>query len=246
MKELRLYIGMGLDNGRYRAERDSLAPEPQQVLEGRTICRPKQARHRGIIGPVVAQRDEQVARALSRLWERIRAEDSRVPEITVDLTPSRRSSCSSVGWDGGPVVELNLQRNGENLSGREILAYLLHTAAHGAVGTAVASEGRFHSEAYREVASALGLEVEFGGRGIGWDKTSLARGTVTRYRAELDQFDRAMKSWEPASVRKGSRGPVKMVCSCDPPRILRTSAGAAAGPGIRCEQCGKLFAVVVD
>jgi len=88
---------------------------------------------------------------------------------------------------------------------------------------------------------ALGLDVEFGGRGIGWDRTSLARGTLTRYRAELDQLDRAMTSWEPVSIRKGSRRPVKMVCSCSPPRILRTSAGTAAGPGIRCEKCGELF-----
>jgi hypothetical protein len=201
---------------------------------------------RGIIGPVVAKRDEQVARALGRLWERIRAADSRVPEITVDLTPSRSSSCSSVGWDSEPVVGLNLQHHGENLSARQILGYLLHTAAHGAVGTAGASEGRFHSEAYRDAAAALGLDVEFGGRGIGWDKSSLARGTLTRYRAELDQLDRAMASWEPVSIRKGSRGPVKMTCPCDPPRILRTSAGTAAGPGIRCEACGELFAAVSD
>jgi hypothetical protein len=31
---LRLYTGMELDNARYRAGRDSLAPESQQVLEG--------------------------------------------------------------------------------------------------------------------------------------------------------------------------------------------------------------------
>jgi hypothetical protein len=81
--------------------------------------------------PVVAKRDEQVARALSRLWDRIRAEDSRMPEITVGLTPSRSSSCSSVGWDSEPIVELNLQRDGENLTGRELLEYLLHQGAHG-------------------------------------------------------------------------------------------------------------------
>lgn len=198
---------------------------------------------RGIIGPVVAKRDEQVARALSRMWERIRAEDSRVPEIIVDLTPGRSSGCGNVGWDSGPVVGLNLQRDGQNLPAGDILAYLLHQAAHGAVGTATGSEGRFHSEAYRDAATSLGLDVEFGGRGIGWDTTSLARGTLTRYRAEVDQLDRAMASWEPLSIRKGSRGPVKMVCSCDPPRILRTSAGTAAGSGIRCEACGELFKI---
>lgn len=200
----------------------------------------------GILAPVVAERDEQVARALSRLWERIRAEDSRVPEITMDLTPSRSSSCSSVGWDGDPIVALNLQRDGENLTGRELLEYLLHQAAHGVVGTVTASEGRFHPEAYRDVAAGLGLDVEYSGRGLGWDRTSLARGTVTRYRAEVDQLDRAVRSWEPIAVRKGNRGPVKMICSCSPPRILRTSGGTAAGPGIRCEACGKLFAVVSD
>jgi hypothetical protein len=44
----------------------------------------------------------------------------------VDLTPSRTSSCSSVGWDSEPIMELNLQRDGENLTGRELLEYLLH------------------------------------------------------------------------------------------------------------------------
>lgn len=196
---------------------------------------------RGIIRPVTAKRDEQVSRALAHVWERIRAEDSRVPEITVDLTPGRSSSCGSVGWDDAPVVELNLQRDGQNLTGPEILAYLLHTASHGAVGTTGASEGRWHSEAYRDTATKLGLDVEFGGKGIGWNKTGLARGTLTRYRAEVDQLDRAMATWEPLSIRQGSRGPVKMTCSCAPPRVLRTSGGTAAGPGIRCEACGQLF-----
>jgi hypothetical protein len=196
---------------------------------------------RGIISPVVADRDKRVTRALSRLWERIRVEDSRAPEITVDLTPGRSSGCGNVGWDTKPVVELNLHHDGQNLAGREVLEYLLHTAAHGATGPATASEGRWHSEAYRDAAEKLGLDVECGGKGIGWNKTSLARGTLTRYRAEVGQLDRAMRTWEPITVRQGSRGPVKMTCSCNPPRILRTSGGTAAGPGIRCEACGQLF-----
>ena len=202
----------------------------------------RQRFRRGIIGPVVADRDGQVARALSRLWERIRAEDSHVPEITVDLTPSRSSSCSSVGWDSDPIVALNLQRDGTNLTGRELLLYLLHTAAHGVVGTVTASEGRFHPEAFRDAAAGLGLDVEYSGRGLGWDRTSLARGTVSRYRAEVDQLDRALKSWAPVAVRKGNRGPVRLVCSCDPPRILRTSGGTAgAGHPLR-DLRGAVFA----
>jgi hypothetical protein len=141
---------------------------------------------------VVAKRDEQVARALSRLWERIRAEDSRMPEITVGLTPSRSSSCSSAGWDSEPIVELNLQRDGENLTGRELLEYLLHQGAHGRSARSRPAKGdstlrltgtRRRAGARRRVERA----------GLGWDRTKLAKGTLSRYRAEVDQLDRAMK-----------------------------------------------------
>jgi hypothetical protein len=55
-----------------------------------------------------------------------------------------------------------------------------------------------------------------------------------------------MKDWEPEAedaARKEGRGPISMVCSCVPARVLRVSTGIALGPGIRREQCGQLFRI---
>jgi hypothetical protein len=148
-----------------------------------------------------------------------------------------------VEWDA-PVIVMNLMPTGEKLSGPEILDYLLHQGAHGAVGPSASSEGRWHSEAYRNAAEGLGLAVERGPAGTGWSKTSLARGTRTRYCPEISALEKAMAGWEPAIVRKHSRSPVSIRCACNPPRVLQARPSVAAQGNITCEICGQPFSTV--
>jgi hypothetical protein len=192
----------------------------------------------------VAESDAQVLAALNRLWAEIRAEHQDVPEVVLDITPGRSSSCTSVGWLEVPVIELNLKDGDRTLTGREVLSYYLHQAAHGLTGPEVrGSEGRYHSRRFREAARQLGLDVgEYGG--TGWSETELARGTLTRYQPELRPLDRALRSWRPTvqpKATRSSRNLVAAVCSCIPARRIRVSAKTLAAAPITCGACGQRF-----
>jgi hypothetical protein len=190
--------------------------------------------------PTVPERDEAIVQALTRAWQRIRAEDHGVPPVTLYLTGGRATSCATASWEEKqPVLRINLQRGGANLTGAAIMAWLLHYAAHASVGTTASSEGRWHSEAYRDAAQGLGLTVEKAP--TGWAQTGLARGTATRYKAEITAIDRAMRSWEPVISRKRGREPESLRCSCDPPRKIRASAGTVDKGPITCGVCGQPF-----
>lgn len=197
---------------------------------------------RGMLMPVTEREDRAVARAISRAWERFQSEDDRIPDVVLDLTPGRPSACGSVAWADHPVLEVNLQRDGQTLPARDLLAWLLHQAAHGATGAATASEGRYHSVDYRDAAERLGLDVTHRPGGPGFGETALATGTLTRYRAEVDQLRKALADWEPTVTRASQRGPAKFVCSCQPePRTFRMNAGPAAKGDIMCTICGQPF-----
>lgn len=190
--------------------------------------------------PAVPERDEAILAALTRAWQRTRVEDPGVPSVTFYLTGGRASSCATASWEEEqPVLRVNLQRGGVNLTGAAIMAWLLHYAAHASAGTTTSSEGRWHSEGFREAAEALGLKAEKGP--TGWARTSLAHGSATRYRAEITAIDRAMRTWEPVTARKRGREPESLRCSCVPPRLIRVSAGTAARGAILCQVCGQPF-----
>jgi hypothetical protein len=71
-----------------------------------------------------------------------------------------------------------------------------------------------------------------------------------QFQAEIKDLGRAMADWEPVAedaARKRARGPLAMVCSCVPPRVIRVSSDpprGALGPDIVCSVCGKPFRLV--
>lgn len=208
------------------------------------------ARTRSPMVIVVAASDGQVYRAILRAWGRLQAEDPHVPDVVVDLTPGRASSCTSVGWaDETRILEVNLRPDGQTgptLTGAELMTWLMHQAAHGIVGPVTGQEGRYHGPAYRDAAEGLGLEVQKAPTGYG--ATELAPGTRARYRPEIAVLDRALGSWSPTDQVKASRDSrngVVLACSCVPPRKIRMRGqpGKIDVTGIRCETCGEPFTV---
>jgi hypothetical protein len=197
---------------------------------------------------IVAESDRAVVNSLIRAWERIRREDKRVPETVLDLTPGRGSSCSSVGWlDNPPILQINLRSCDRNLTGREVLAWLIHQAAHAITGPSTSAEGRYHNRDYRDAAEELGLDAVIPSgqsTGSGWSHTSLAKGTLSRYRHEIDALDRALRNWKPTAQIKATRDSRNLhpaACSCSPPRRIRVSERNLALGDIVCAVCGKPF-----
>jgi hypothetical protein len=212
--------------------------------------------YRAIIRPV-SEADRHVLEAVDRVWSKIQEQAPAVPNVIFDLTPGRSSGCSDVGWDQPhPVISINLRPDGprrRTSTGPEILQGLLHQAAHAIVyepGKIAPTEGRYHSREYKEAAERLGLDVEpsdpVGKAASGWSVTTLARGTLSRYRSEVDRLSRALAKWEPTAQQKTqqpreSRTQVAVHCSCTPPRKIRAGQKVLDKGGIRCEVCGELF-----
>jgi hypothetical protein len=204
----------------------------------------------------VTAEDDAVLHAIERAWARVREQEARIPAAVFEIGPGRDSSCNSVGWDQlYPVIQVNLMPGSRKAKGFQLLERLLHQAAHALTfepGRPVSSEGRWHGQGYRMAAQSLGLVAEpISDRskvtGSGWSETSIARGTLTRYRPEIDALDRALARWEPTTVpkaeRTNSRNGVVLACSCAPPRKIRLRGrpDSVNVSGIRCEICGKHF-----
>jgi hypothetical protein len=174
------------------------------------------------------ERDAEVIAALDSAWARIRAEQplGTIPPVARWYLTEGRSSSHSMAWDEPVTIRINLQTDDEqNRSGRDLIEFLLHLAAHAASGGSETAEGRYHSAEFRKVATELGLDAEQpmrGGRpsvGSGFSDISLAKGTLTRYKSEIGKLDRAMAHWKPVKVRPKSRAPIPLVCQCTPETI---------------------------
>jgi hypothetical protein len=209
-----------------------------------------------------ASLDEVVVSALDSLWASLREQEPNIAPAEWYFTSGRSTGCGTGTWSTSDsqeplLLRINLMRDGQNRTADDILSDVLHWAAHSAAGATTAAERRWHSELFGEVARKLGLAVAKGN--LGWSPTGLARGTKTRYGAEIKALDKAMASWEP---EKGSamhqRRPLTLRCQCTPetyppepspdgkihtawPRTIRTSTGIAARGRLICGYCNSEF-----
>jgi hypothetical protein len=202
----------------------------------------------------VTAADDAVLRALDATWAKIQEQNPGIPAPIFDLTPGREMHCSSVSWDlARPVIAFNLIPDGRKVTGAHLLERLLHHAGHALIyepGKVAPTGGRYHTAAYRDAALRLGLDVEpndpAGGAGDGWSETSLAKGTLSRYRSEVGKLDRALNKWTPSETPKTARdrstsNPSLAMCGCQPPRRIRVRESALDLGVIRCEICGQPF-----
>jgi hypothetical protein len=221
----------------------------------------------------MADTDRPALAALDVAWEAIRKRDDRIPEVEFSLQPRRPSWCNTIEWDTPtiPVLVVNLMDGKRRLSGTELMAWLLHMAAHSVPGgTSPSAEGRFHTLAFRDAAENIGLRAERGlstGQGrsaLGYSRISLEN--PAPYRSVIGTLDKALAAWFaaipkdeetglPLIIRQESRGPVSLACKCTPetlpatdrhtswPRIIRASVGIARAGRVRCEYCGELFEI---
>jgi hypothetical protein len=132
--------------------------------------------------------------------------------------------------------------------GADVLETLLHEAAH-AVADArgevdVTPNSGYHNRLFAKNATELGLTVAQEGR-HGWARTGLADGTADRFPGAIKTLDAAVIAAKAAKrnaakpPRKG--GPVKAVCGCKKPRVMRISPSVLAAAKITCEACERDF-----
>lgn len=197
--------------------------------------------------------------ALDRAWAAIQARHPEVPDVVLTIgsgTLGRRAGQERLGhfaadrWQRGDdparVPELFVGGEGLRRGAADVLATLLHEAAHGLAHTRgikdTSRQGRYHNARYQALALELGLLVEEVGA-IGWSATRLPPSTAQLYHRELAGIQRALVAYRHPETRdegkpKSNNGTVAR-CDCGRQfRITRTVLNLAP---ITCAACGSPF-----
>jgi hypothetical protein len=197
-----------------------------------------------------------IVTAIDRTWAAIQQRHPDVPSVVITLGAGsgagrglKLGHFAADRWQHGDGRLPELFIGGEGLArgGRELLATLLHEAAHGLAATRriadTSRQGRFHNHRYAELATELGLQVAKTGA-IGWSATTVPDATAARYRAELARLDAALVTWRHAEGSgRGSRASSNngLAARCDCGRRIRVSATVLAAGPITCGICGTNF-----
>jgi hypothetical protein len=138
--------------------------------------------------------------------------------------------------------------SGEGLKrgAREVLATLLHEAAHGLANTRgvkdTSRQGRWHNRRFATLAGELGLGVAKDSK-TGWSQTSLTDRLVGRYADQLTGLDAALGLWRHTERQSGSAAASHnlLACSCECGRKLRVSRTTLEQAPIICGACEEPF-----
>jgi hypothetical protein len=207
----------------------------------------------GLSSPVVA--------ALEAAWSAIRRRHPDVPAAVVvvasgtDGRPgkARWGHFAALRWVRGEEQLPEVLIAGEGLAreAEEVLATLLHEAAHGVAHVRqvadTSRQARYHNRRFRALAEEMGLEVGEPHPVYGFTATTLPEATARRYARELEQLRRAFTLYRRREARvtatRGGRASsnngVACVCAC-PRRIRVARAVLELGP-IVCGVCEEAF-----
>lgn len=195
--------------------------------------------------------------ALDSAWAAIQTRHGDVPAVVLTLGSGtlgvkageeRLGHFAAGRWQHAEarVPELFIGGEGLRRGALDVIATLLHEAAHGLAHTRgikdTSRQGRYHNARYRTLASELGLDVAETGA-IGWSDTTLAAGTAQLYRAELAAIEAALVAFRHPETRrsptqKNKNGTVAR-CLCG--RQFRITVSVLEAGPILCGVCGELF-----
>jgi hypothetical protein len=199
--------------------------------------------------------------ALEYAWTAIRARHPEVPEVIVILGAGSeaRRGLFKLGHFAAARWHVNGQRRAEVLvSGeglqrgpRDVLATLLHEAAHGLASTRglqdTSRQGRYHNRRYAHLAAELGLAVACD-KATGWSQTTIPAQLAAVYAAELADLAAALNLWRYAEQQlptsTGSRN--LLACQCPCGRKLRVATKTLTQAPILCGACQEAFEPEID
>lgn len=198
--------------------------------------------------------------ALDGAWAAIQARHDDVPAVVLTLGSGtlgvkageeRLGHFAAGRWQhaDAQVPELFIGGEGLRRGALDVLATLLHEAAHGLAHTRgikdTSRQGRYHNARYRSLARELGLDVaETGAIGaIGWSATTLADGTPELYLVELGAIEAALVAFRHPEARrrptqKNKNGTIAR-CPCG--RQFRITVSVLEAGPILCGICGEPF-----
>jgi DnaJ domain len=191
---------------------------------------------------------------LEEVWTAIRRHHGQVPPVVIIIasgTSSRQPKWghyASGRWYASDVKHAEVMISGEGLARtpREVLATLLHEAAHALAAargiTGTSRQGRYHNKKYAALATELGLDVTET-PSFGWTVTTVPDPTAERYDSQLAALKDAMTMWRNAEHIPAASGRstnlIAAQCSCG--RKIRVAASTLDEAPIICQACDGYF-----
>jgi hypothetical protein len=190
--------------------------------------------------------------ALERAWTAIRTNHPDVPQVVVLLGAGSEARRGLFKWGhfaaarwhvaGSNRPEVLVSGEGLRRGAPEVLATLLHEAAHGLADARsikdISRQGRWHNQRYAALAGELGLEVTKDPK-TGWSQTSLTGKLADRYRDQLACLDAALQLWRHTERQTGPTSTSRnlLACSCECGRKLRVAKSTLEQASIICGSC---------
>jgi len=194
--------------------------------------------------------------ALERAWAAIRTRHPEVPPAIIVLASGTQTKAAKLGhfaigrWtvEGNPSAQPEVLVAGEGLGrgGAEVLATLLHEAAHGLCWTRrirdTSRGGRYHNRAFRRMAEHVGLLVTQS-KQLGFAHTTLGEQAQHEYATTIGDLAahlRLSRQGEPHGAGKPvARNLAVARCAC--PRKIRVAPATLAAAPIVCAACQAPF-----
>jgi hypothetical protein len=148
---------------------------------------------------------------------------------------------------GEQRAEIMISGEGLRRSPRDVLATLLHEAAHALAHARglkdTSRQGRYHNKQFKICADELGLAVEHDDRN-GWSASTISPVTEAAYARQLDVLAQAMTLWRHGETITGATPRrntnfIAAICPCG--RTIRAAASTLAEAPITCAACDGKF-----
>jgi DnaJ domain len=193
---------------------------------------------------------------LEGAWRQIRRNHPEVPPVVLIIASGTDTRHPKWGhhapgrWHHANDDHAEVMISGEGLrrEPRDVLATLLHEAAHALAAargiTDTSRQGRYHNKKFAALASELGLDVTDDESGqYGWTITTVPDATANRYGDQLDALAFAMTLWriDEQLTPRAKRNTNLIAASCPCGRRIRVAASTLAEAPITCQACDGSF-----
>jgi hypothetical protein len=199
-----------------------------------------------------------VVAALEDAWTSFRTHHADVPQVVIILGAGSEARRGLFKWGhfaaarwhvaGANRPEVLVSGEGLRRGASDVLATLLHEAAHGVANTRqiqdTSRQGRWHNRRFAALAGELGLKVTQD-RATGWSQTHLTEQLIDRYADQLTSLTSALQLWRHAELQLGTTTTTTsrnlLACSCACGRKLRVAKSTLEQAPIICGACEQEF-----
>jgi len=196
-----------------------------------------------------------IIKVLEETWMEIRRWNPEIPAVVIIIASGTDGKHPRWGhhapgrWNvaGEQLTEIMISGEGLHRTAREVLATLLHEAAHALAHARgikdTSRQGRYHNAKFKACAEEAGLAVEHDDN-FGWTVTTLTPATELAYAAQLQALTDAMTLWRHGETTTGpkarrSHNLIAAICPCG--RSIRVAASTLAEAPITCQACDQDF-----